>query len=176
MARLLFVLAITGGALGIASPAEARVETESPYTLQQTFNGALRYLRVDLGFEVLERDFEAGYLLFKYVGIPGQNPSRGAIEVIEVNREVKVIVQLPEEPSHHETVLSDGLMKKLETEYGEPPRSADEDPAGDEDDSDDSSNSGDEDRKAEDDTEEGEPSPPPSKRTRRRPRRRLRRP
>jgi hypothetical protein len=171
--RLPLVLAAVCAVGAWAPGAAARVETESPYTRLQTFNGALRYLRVDLGLEVVERDFDAGYLLFKYVAMPGQTPSRGAIEVIEVNDEVKVVVQLPEEPSHHENLLSDGLMKKLEAEYGEPPpKNATDDPPED---------GGEDDGKndAEDDARDGDGdgdgAAPPTKKTRRKLRRRQRR-
>ena len=173
--RSSLVLAALLIVLSLASNASARVETESPYTRLQTFNGALRYLRVDLGLEVLERDFDAGYLLFNYVAIEGQTPSRGAIEVIEVQDEVKVVVQLPEEPSHHETLLSDGLMRKLEQEYGDPPP---KDATGDDDDADKGKNDADEGNDADKDNDDADKGnddgsgPPASKKTRRKLKRR----
>ncbi len=166
--RLPLVLATILSVVALAPSVGARVETESPYTRQQTFNGALRYLRVDLGLEVVERDFDAGYLLFKYVAIQGQTPSRGAIEIIEVKGEVKVVVQLPEEPSHHETVLSEGLMRKLEVEYGEPPPKSSPDDEPDEDEGDEN------DDDADDDGDGDGAAPPPTKKTRRKLKRRRR--
>jgi hypothetical protein len=154
--------------LSTSMTANARLETTSPYTHAQTFNGALRYLRVDLGFEVVERDEKAGYLLFEYVAFEGQKPSRGAIEVIEVKQNVKVVVQLPAEPSHHESVLSKGLMKKLQNEYGDPPRKTkrdEEDENGDDD----------EDDSADGENEGAEAAPAPADKPRRRVKRRSRR-
>ena len=106
--------------------AEARAEADSDYTKIQTYNGALRYLRVDLGYEVVEKDPEAAYLLFRYepAGRRG-NPTNGSIEVIEAKGRVKLLVQLPQMPSYHEVVLRDGLLKKLRQEYGEPPKKPD---------------------------------------------------
>ena len=48
----------------------------------------------------------------------------GELELVvhfENHEDVRVLVQLPQMPRYHETVLRDGLMKKLRREYGEPP-------------------------------------------------------
>jgi hypothetical protein len=98
-----------------------RVEADSGYSKTQTYNAALRYLRVDLGYDVTERDPDAAYLLFQY-NLPGRKTeTHGSIEIVQVRQTVKVIVQLPQLPSYHEQVLSEGLRRKLHDEYGEPP-------------------------------------------------------
>jgi hypothetical protein len=104
------------------STAHARVSTDFSYTKQQTYSAALRFLRVDKGFEIVERDADAAYLIFSYPA-PGQNGklAQGTIEVIEVDESVKLIVQLPKMPEYHEQLLADGLLTKLKREYGEPP-------------------------------------------------------
>lgn len=121
----------------LASPARARVEAESEYTKAQTYNGALRYVRVDLGYEIVEKDPDAGYILFRYQP-PGRknNPTNGSLEVIEIKERVKIVIQLPQMPTYHETTLRDGLLRKLRSEYGEPPKrkkpdDKSRDPAGD---------------------------------------------
>ena len=113
-------LALTG--VFVSGGAEARVEVDSGYTKKQTYNGALRYLRVDLGYEVTEKDAEAAYLLFRYEPPSTKRKSHGSIEIVEQRDHVKVLVRLPQMPRYHEQVLSDGLMKKLREEYGEPPK------------------------------------------------------
>jgi hypothetical protein len=108
--------------LALTRRARARVETDSAYTKAQTYSGALRYLRAELGYEIVEKDPDAAYLIFKYRE-PGQKDrdSNGTIEIIEASGKVRVFVQLPRMPEYHERVLSDGLMKKLRDEYGTPP-------------------------------------------------------
>ena len=103
--------------------AAARFEADSDYSKAQTYNAALRYVRVDLGYEVVEKDPEVGYVLFRYEP-PGRknNPTNGSIEVVESKERVKIVIQLPQMPTYHETTLRDGLLKKLRTEYGEPPK------------------------------------------------------
>jgi hypothetical protein len=120
---LLPIAALTAlGAALAASVADARVEAESDYTKAQTYSSALRYLRVDLGYEVVEKDPDAAYLIFRYTHT-GQNKrqTNGTIEVVQARERVKLTVQIPEMPEYHETVLRDGLLKKLRLEYGAPP-------------------------------------------------------
>ena len=102
--------------------ATARVGGESEYSKAQTYSGALRYLRVDLGYEVVERDPDAAYLIFRYQ-LPGQNKGNatGTVEIVDTDGHVKLFVQIPTMPEYHERVLRDGLVRKLHDEYGVPP-------------------------------------------------------
>jgi hypothetical protein len=121
-ARLLVLVGMLAlGTLLLGIPAGARVEAESGYSKAQTYSGALRYLRVDLGYEVLEKDPDAAYLVFRYLP-PGQpkGGSTGTLEVVDRGDNVRVFVRLPSMPEYHEVVLRDGLMKKLREEYGIP--------------------------------------------------------
>jgi hypothetical protein len=109
-----------------ATPAAARVDGSSGYSKAQTYSGGLRYLRVDLGYEVVEKDPDAAYLIFKYTAPGGSKNSAitGTLEVIEAQGGVRVIVSLPRMPEYHERIFRDGLLKKLREEYGAPPPSA----------------------------------------------------
>ena len=115
-----FVLALV---LFVAHRATARVGGDSEYSKQQTYSGALRYLRVDLGYEVTERDPDAAYLIFRYL-LPGQNKATatGTVEIVDADGHVKLFVQIPTMPEYHERVLRDGLVRKLHEEYGTPAR------------------------------------------------------
>lgn len=114
------------GGLLLAAPALARVDASSAYSKAQTYSGALRYVRVDLGYEVVEKDPEAAYLIFRYTP-PGQTKASavtGTLEVVEASGGVRLFVSLPRMPEYHERVLRDGLLKKLRDEYGVPPQTA----------------------------------------------------
>jgi hypothetical protein len=108
--------------LALADGAAARSEAEVTYTREQTFSAALRYLRVDLAYEVTEKDPEAAYLLFSFPApeLPSKT-AHGSIELVQRERTVRVFVNLPELPSYHEEVLKRGLLEKLRVEYGDPP-------------------------------------------------------
>jgi hypothetical protein len=110
---------------------EAKTSFDSPYTLAQTYNSALRLVRVDLGLNITERDPAAAYLLFDYKSNEsGQKTVAGSIEMLDSGRSVKVVVQLSQMPRYHEQVMSDALAKKLREEYGEPaPRASKRDGA-----------------------------------------------
>jgi short-subunit dehydrogenase len=98
--RVILILALLFVPLLLAQGAGARVEAESAYSKAQTYSGALRYLRVDLGYEVVEKDPDSAYLVFRYAA-PGQPKSEsfGTVEVVEadltkdadVNRVEKVL-------------------------------------------------------------------------------------
>jgi hypothetical protein len=112
------VLASTFGQVGSL---EAKASFESPYTLTQTYNAALRLVRVDFGLTVTERDPSAAYILFDYKSPEsGRRVAPGSIEMLEAGRVVKVVVQLGQMPRYHEQVMSDALAKKLRDEYGDP--------------------------------------------------------
>lgn len=130
MARSKAFAAAVAVALSLSAWARASVETETAYTKTQTYNAALRYLRVDLGYEVVEKDPDAAYLLFRFAAQGKKAQSNGAIEIVDQRSgdRVRVYIRLPELPHFHEQMLSDGLFEKLRNEYGDPPRHEDPPP------------------------------------------------
>jgi hypothetical protein len=118
---LALALALALAAL-VSRSSEAKVSFDSPYTLSQTYNAALRLVRVDLGLKVLERDPDAGYLLFEYRSSEsGPKPATGSVEMVDTGHAVRVVLKLAQMPRYHEQVLLDALGRKLKDEYGEPP-------------------------------------------------------
>ena len=110
------------GALAVTRSAEAKTNFDSPYTLAQTYNAALRLVRVDLGLTVTEKDPSVAYVLFDYKSTEsGTRAIPGSIQMLDTGRAVKVVVQLGQMPRYHEQVVSDALAKKLRDEYGDPP-------------------------------------------------------
>jgi hypothetical protein len=106
--------------------AEAKASYESAYGFDRTWNSALRYIRVDQGYKVTEKDEVNGYLLFDYRSPEGgsSKTTPGSLEVVrgkEPDSPVTVVIQLPKMPRYHERVLVDGLATKMRAEYGDPP-------------------------------------------------------
>ena len=118
MPRVLLLL--TSAAWLVTSLAWARTEGEVRYTKAQAYSGALRYVRIDRGYEVTERDADSAYVMFKYVPLGQKSAAFGAIEVLDSGDSVKIFVSLPKMPSYHEIALRDGLIKRLREDYGEP--------------------------------------------------------
>jgi hypothetical protein len=100
--------------------AVARVEKTLRYSKTQSYHTALRFLRVDQGYKIIEKDLDSGYLLFEYTTEGSTRVTSGSIEVIEREEDISLVVQLPQMPRHHETMLATGLLKKLRDDYGEP--------------------------------------------------------
>lgn len=105
----------------LAPSALARVDGSSSYSKAQTYSGALRYVRVDLGYDVVEKDPEAAYLIFRYTAPGAKEGVTGTLEVVEAGGNVRLFVSLPRLPEYQERVFRDGLLKKLRDEYGPPP-------------------------------------------------------
>jgi hypothetical protein len=126
-ARMLTIVGVVAAAgvaygLALAPDADAKASFDSPYTLEQTYNAALRLVRVDMGLKITERDPAAAYVLFDYkTPENGQRPVPGSIEMVPTGHAVKVVVQLSQMPRYHEQVLADSFEKKLRDEYGDPP-------------------------------------------------------
>lgn len=108
-----------------AQTARAKGTYDSLYGFERTWNAAFRLVRVDHNLKVTEKDEAIGYIFFEYKSPAGGKPSSGSIELVrgmKAQDPVRVVVQLPEMPSHHETLLVQELGRKLRTEYGEPKR------------------------------------------------------
>lgn len=117
------LIALFAGALLLGSSSGlAAAESETDHTKARTYSAALRYLRIDLGYEVTEQDPDAAYLLFRFKHGRSKRSLLGSVEIIETEKEVRVFVKVPELPEYEERRLSDGLMAKLRREYGAPPR------------------------------------------------------
>lgn len=103
----------------IEGEAHAKSGMESAYTFDQTWNSALRLIRVDLGYKIVEKDEKAGYILFEYES--KGTVSNASLELLKGESTIRVICQIPKFPSYHESVVLDRLHKKLKDEHGLPP-------------------------------------------------------
>lgn len=114
-ARLLAAIVLLQVCFGHRS-AEAKASAEAACSLRQAYSTALRYLRVDKGFVVLEKDAEAGYLLFSYPEASRREGARGAIELVELSKAIRIVVSIQGVPAYHEQVLKQQLLMKLRAE------------------------------------------------------------
>lgn len=89
------------------------------YSQKQVYSAAVRYLRIDLRYEITERDPDAAYLLFEYQPLGQKGMRFGAVEIVKLQQGVRLAVRMPDQPSYQETMLRDGLVKKLHADYGE---------------------------------------------------------
>ncbi len=116
--RRLFALALVLW----SSVAAARTEKSLAYPRDSAWQAAVRFIRVDQGLKVIEKDADAGYLLFE---IKEENKVfRGSLEVIETTKDgrktLRFVVTINDRPQWVEIELLDRLERKLKAELGSP--------------------------------------------------------
>lgn len=121
--RLLLALAITTAAWSTsASVAEARFSGEVTYSYEQTWQAAVRMIRVDLQCPITDRDEELGFVLFEYRNAGRSYP--GSLEVVRSTdgrgvEHIRVTVQVNAMPSYVERMVFERLTRKLRDDFGE---------------------------------------------------------
>jgi hypothetical protein len=117
LASVLLVLALA------ATPAAARSEKTLGYARDQVWPTAVRFIVVDEHAKVLDKDADAGYVLFE---IKDEGKTyRGSLELASVTVDgrtsVRFVVQLDDRPSWLEVAMLQRLERKLRSELGAPP-------------------------------------------------------
>ena len=101
----------------------ASISREMTYKESVVWRGAVRFVRVDKHFKIIEKDRESGYLLFEYKD--AQRKYTASLEVIKVVKNgyhyVRVQLNIEDMPMYVENVFFDHFVKKLKTEHGIPP-------------------------------------------------------
>lgn len=133
----LVTISSTGGAVAVAkaapldepattSMATLLVENRRvlSYPFEQVWPTAIRYLRVDRGYTVTDRDEDAGYVLFEFA-LDGGGRGNGSLEMFRTEdasgREgVAISVSTGAGPVHLPNALLDGIASKVREERGQP--------------------------------------------------------
>ncbi len=106
----------------LCPPVWAKSNSVAPYPPTNVWSSAVRFLRVDRGYAIREKDEATGYLMFDVVD--GQRTNRGSLELVpttEAGRPAtRMIFSLPDLPHHWEQMLLDKLTAKLRDDHGEP--------------------------------------------------------
>lgn len=113
-------LAFALGALA-AAPAEAKSEKQLGYSPSAVWGPLVRFVRVDENLKILDRDQEAGYLIFELV--QDKKTFRGSIEIIAATKDhgVRLILDVADRPSYVEVAMLERLERKLTSELGPAP-------------------------------------------------------
>jgi hypothetical protein len=105
-----------------ASPAFARSEKTLAYPRPESFATAVRFIRVDEHLKVIEKDGDAGYVLFELR--EEHKTFRGSLEVIDVVKDgrhlVRFVIQIEDRPEWTELEMLNKLERKLRAELGAP--------------------------------------------------------
>ncbi len=110
------------GVLLVTSHAWARSVEVVPYAYEHVWPAALRYLRLEENAKVVEKDGDAGYILFE---LPGEPRTEGALELVRVKDPegrdaTRLVLSLTRRPSYEERLILKRLARRLRDERGEP--------------------------------------------------------
>jgi hypothetical protein len=95
------------------------------YPIDQVWPTAIRYLRIDRGFEIVDRDRDAGYMLFEFP-LEEKRIGSGSVEMFATvdasgRASVSISVNTGAGPVHLPNSLLDGIAAKVRAERGQPP-------------------------------------------------------
>jgi hypothetical protein len=109
--------------LPFGRPALARSTAVLSYPLTDVWSTAVRFVRVDRGYTVREKDEESGYILFDMA--EGSKTYKASLELIRATDDqgrdaTRAAFSIPDLPRHFETMLLDKLAAKVREERGSP--------------------------------------------------------
>ena len=108
--------------VGLVTAAWARSEKTLAYPRDAVWPTTVRFLVVDEDAKVIEKDAEAGYVLFEIVD-EGKR-YRGSLEVLTImvdgRSSVRFVISIPDRPSWMEIAMLQRLERKLRAELGSP--------------------------------------------------------
>lgn len=103
--------------------ASARSERTVGYQADKVWPTAVRFLRVDEGAKITEKDADAGYVMFELVD-EGKTYT-GALELVIADDEsgprVTIVIRIEDRPSYLETAMLARLEKKIRSDLGSAP-------------------------------------------------------
>ena len=117
------VVALLFAALDVllTAPAHARAQTEVQYPLAEAFSTALRFVRVDRGCKVVDKDADAAFVSFECSDDGGGGKiKRGSLELFKVAGGVRTQVTLGDDTHGMELRWLELYERKLKEELGEP--------------------------------------------------------
>jgi hypothetical protein len=108
---------------GSGSFAQAKTSRKVSHAYDKVWPASVRFLRIDAGLEIIEKDVDSGYVLFTLE--EEGRVFRGAMELIRRkdsrNRDaVELIIDIEDRPSYMEHALLDKMLKKIRLELGLP--------------------------------------------------------
>lgn len=95
-----------------------------PYPLEQVWPASIRYIRVDRGYTITDRDPDIGFVLFS-IPLGPEQTARGSLEFVRTldasgRPSVDVLVSTDGGPTHLPFTLLEGIADKVRRERGQP--------------------------------------------------------
>jgi len=119
------LVAVSAAVLGLGSgTAHAKSASALPYPTGDVWAAAVRFLRVDRGLAIREKDEKSGYVLFDFV--EGGKAFHASLELIALTEDdgrpsTEVVINMPDLPRRYEMLLLAELGAKVRQERGPAP-------------------------------------------------------
>ncbi len=128
---LLLTVAVIASALAFGPrPATARSEKTLAYPVAKVFPAAVRFLRVNEHVTIVEKDADAGYVMFELEQDGKVFP--GALELVVTESSgrpaVRLVLHIEDRPSYVEAGMLERLERKLRLELGSEPPAVKQEP------------------------------------------------
>ncbi len=104
--------------LALPTASEARSSATFAYSLDEVYSTTVRFIRIDRGCTITDRDPHAAYLMFECKD--GKQVRHGALELYPTPDGVRGQLTLTEEPEYMELRFLELLGRKVRDERGEP--------------------------------------------------------
>ena len=131
MREAVSAVALAAVMLGGVGPAEAKTERTVSYTFEQVWSTAIRHLRVEEGFTIVEKDPDVGYVVFQVR--EEKKVFSGALELVRQKEDgraaVRLVLRIGDRPAYMEAGVLDRMLNKLRQEHGEPAPPPEQPPA-----------------------------------------------
>ncbi len=119
----LSALAIAATLAAAPRGADAKDSRVASYSMERAWPTVVRCLRIDLGYKIVERDKEAGYIIFEMT--KGDATYRGSIELVRTvdhaeRSSVKLIADVVDQPSYEDSWILDKVLARLREDLGQP--------------------------------------------------------
>src|ERR1700749_3442390 len=117
-------IALVGIALGLgalvaaAGRVEARAQSEWPWGVSETFSTAVRFVRIDKGCKIVDKDADSAFVAFECSD--DGKVKRGSIELIKAGSGVRAQITLGDDTPGMELRWRSLLERKLRDERGTP--------------------------------------------------------
>jgi len=117
------LLVLLAAPFAAPAPAAAKAQNEYAYRLEEAFSTAMRFVRVDRGCKITDKDAEAAFVMFE-CPVDEKKVARGSLELIRTpvrgQDGVRLQITLPDDGHGVELRWMDLLERKLRDERGTP--------------------------------------------------------
>lgn len=123
--RRVAAIAVVCAALASPTTSFAKSQRNTYHTLERIWPTVIRFIRIDMGYTIIDKDRDNGYVLFEFED--DNRKFRGSLELIRAvdtsgRDELRMVMELYDRPTWMEDMVMGKLEQKIYEEHGDPPK------------------------------------------------------